>query len=112
MLIRKWSKIFVLAIPLLSLSPLSNAGWSSSTGEVTRVYSHNGNHVIRTTLTDPICAPGNYWWPANDPDAKDMFSLAITALTTGKKIGVAYDPADPDCRHGNSAKISYMYINR
>jgi hypothetical protein len=86
------------------------AGWATSSGEVTRVYSHNGSHVIRTTLTDNVCNAGNFWWPADDSDAKDMFALALSALMSDKKITVVYDPGNLDCKHGNSAKITHMSI--
>jgi len=105
-------KILSLAT-LLSITSIASAGWSSSDGEVTAVYSHDGDHVIRTTITDTVCNAGNFWWPAegdNANDAKDMFSLALTALASGKKIRVVYSPGDLVCNHGNSAKITHMVI--
>jgi len=102
-------KFIILAVSLL-YSTSSFAGWSTSTGEVTRVYSHNGAHVIRTTITDKVCTAGSFWWSADDSDAKDMFSLAMAALMSGKKIQVVYADNDLDCRHGNSAKITHMAL--
>ncbi len=103
------STALILSI-LFSLNAYAN--WSSSTGEVINVYSHDGSHVIRTTHTDNICGVGAFWWPADDPDAKDMFSLALAALMSGKKIAVVYSDTDPDCKYGNSAKITHMRIDK
>lgn len=100
----------IITVLLIIISGDVLAGWSTSTGEVTRVYSHNGAHVIRTTLTDDICSAGNFWWPADDSDAPDMFALALAALTANKKVQVVYSPTTPDCRHGESAKISHIVI--
>ena len=100
--------LLMMIIPSFAL-----AGWSTTGGEVTSVYSHNGAHVIRTTLTDNVCAPGAFWWPTgDDSDAKDMFSLALTALVSGKTIRVVYDPNNLDCQHGSSAKITHMVIHK
>ena len=100
----------ILCLLLMMSSSSLYAGWSSATGLVERVYSHNGSHVIRTTLTDNVCTPGNFWWPADDSDARDMFALALAALTAGKAIQVHYDTADLGCRHGNATKITHMLI--
>ncbi len=66
---------------LLTLIPSLAFAWTGA-GEVTAVYSHGGDHVIRTSITGNVCSPGAFWWPAGDEnaDAKDMFSLALTAL--------------------------------
>lgn len=101
------NKLLVL-ITFLSINV--HAGWTTSSGKVLSVYSHNGNHVIRTTLTDSVCQPGNYWWPKTDGDAQDMFSLALTAFVAGKEIRVQYDSSDLDCQYGNSAKVTHMVI--
>ena len=100
----------LLVLCILFFSTSSNAGWSTSSGEVLQVYSHNGAHVIRTTLTDNVCNAGAFWWPADDSDAKDMFSLALSALMAGKKIKVVYDPNNLECKHGNSVKITHMVL--
>ena len=102
-------KLLVVAI-LTMFSSSSFAGWSTTLGEVNRVYSHDGAHVIRTTITDDVCAPGAFWWPADDSDAKDMFALAMAALMSGKKIQVVYSESNLDCQHGNSAKITHMAL--
>ncbi len=108
----KMNKFICIASTIIALllSTSSYAGWSTSSGEVTRVYSHNGAHVIRTSLTDNACTAGHFWWPTDDTDAKDMFSLALSALMSGKKIQVLFDPNSLDCRHGGSAKITHMGI--
>lgn len=95
--------LFLMLIPSLAFA------WSG-TGEVTAVYSHAGDHVIRSTIASNACSSGAFWWPADGADAKDMFSLALTALVSGKKISVVYNSNDSECRHGNSAKISHMVI--
>ena len=100
----------IIGLLLAGMSTSATAGWSTSSGEVTKVYSHNGAHVIRTTLTDNVCTPGAFWWPADDSDAKDMFALALAALTSGKNIQVVYSDNDLDCRHGDSTKITHMVI--
>jgi hypothetical protein len=100
-------KRILCLVLMMSSSPLY-AGWSLTTGLVERVYSHNGSHVIRTTLTDNVCTHGNFWWPADDSDARDMFALALAALPAGKAIQVHYDTADLDCQHGKITKITHM----
>jgi hypothetical protein len=102
-------KLTILAMSLL-YSTNSFAGWSTSAGEVTKVYSHDGAHVIRTAITDDVCNAGSFWWPADDSDANDMFSLALAALMSGKNIQVVYDESDLNCNHGNSAKITHMAV--
>jgi hypothetical protein len=97
--------LFLMLMPSLAFA------WSG-TGEVTAVYSHNGDHVIRSTITSNACSSGAFWWPADDADAKDMFSLALAALVSGKKIGVVYNSNAPECRHGSSAKITHMVIHK
>jgi hypothetical protein len=104
-------KVIIVFILIMN-SAAAIAGWSSSTGTVTNVYSHNGSHVIRTTLTDNVCSAGAFWWPADDPDAKDMFALALAALMSDKKISVVYSDSNPDCQHGNSAKITHMLLRK
>ncbi len=101
-------KILITVLLLCSANAL--AGWSTSAGKVTRVYSHNGAHVIRTTIIDAVCSPGSFWWPADDADAKDMFALALSAFMAGKNITVVYDSGNLNCQHGNSAKITHMSI--
>jgi len=95
----------VLSTPVL-------AQWSTASGEVTSVYSHDGAHVIRTTITDNVCTPGGFWWPADDSDANDMFSLALAALMAGKKVKVVYDPNNLNCLYGGSTKVTHLVIFR
>ncbi|MCW8827174.1 MAG: hypothetical protein OQK78_12210, partial [Gammaproteobacteria bacterium] len=87
----------IISLLLFLVAEISFAGWSRTTGEVTRVYSHNGAHVIRTTIEDDVCTLGNFWWPADDPDAKDMLSISLAALMSGKKINVVYNPSNLNC---------------
>lgn len=98
----------ITVILLMLFSKNGFSGWSLSSGVVTRVYSHYGAHVIRTSLTDNVCTPGGFWWPADSPDAKDMFALATSALLADKKIQVVYNPDALDCQYGGSAKITHM----
>jgi hypothetical protein len=74
------------------------------------VWFHIMAHVIRTTLTDSVCTAGGFWRPADDPDAKDMFSLALSALMSDKKISVVYDPNNLNCQHGGSTLITHLRI--
>jgi hypothetical protein len=82
-------RILSVAALLLVAYPAS-AGWTG-TGDVTNVWSHDGSHYIQTSITDNPCGtPGKFWWPASDPDAKDMFAMSLTALTAGKPVSVYY----------------------
>lgn len=98
------------AIAVIStVSPLAFA-WSGY-GLVDRAWSHDGSHFIQTDLTDNPCGTaGKFWWEVSDPDAKDMFALALTALATDKQISVAY-PSTPNCLYGG-ALVTAMVIAR
>lgn len=104
----------LIGITLLGfLSASSYAGWTTSSGEVTSVYSHDGANVIRTAITDNVCTAGGFWWPADSTeDSKNMFAIALAALMSDKKIKVVYDENAPECQHGGSAKITHMVINK
>ena len=102
------NKILLSILFLVSVN--ATAGWSTSSGVVTKAYSNHGSHVIRTTITDDVCPPGHFWWPADDSDAKDMFALALAAFMAGKKVSVVYDKSALSCAHGDSAKITHMVI--
>jgi hypothetical protein len=91
-------KKFFLVFLFNSVS-LQAFAWTSS-GKVTEVMSHNGVHIVHTTITDGSCsAPGMFFWPADEasePDAKDMLSIALAALMGDKFIRMADTGAD-DC---------------
>lgn len=75
--------IFVLLI----MSSGAFAGWTSEYGTIEEVISHNGYHLIKTNIPSVTCGGnGNFWWPANDPDAKDMLAIALAAFMSGKKL--------------------------
>ena len=95
---------------LISFAVSSHAGWSAQ-GEVTRVISHDSAHVLRTTVSDDPCGDsGDFWWLADDLDAKDMLSIALSAFMSGKKIRVVYSDSNPDCQYGGSAKVTHLSI--
>lgn len=88
----------ILLVVFLTVSTSSFAGWTSA-GTLSRVYSHDGYHVIATTLIDNPCGtPGKFWWPADDSDAKDMLAISLTALMAQKNILVLYDENTIECR--------------
>lgn len=91
----------IVSISLLGSLPtalLAASVWSTASGTVSAVYSHNGFHFIQTSIADAPCgAAGKFWWPTSDADAKDMFALALTAFVAGKRVNVAHDAAAPNC---------------
>ena len=91
---------------LLAALPATSFGtatWTPTSGMVTAVYSHDGTHVIQTTIVDAACgAAGRFWWPASDSDAKDMFALALSAFVAGKQVRVVQDAATPSCSNGGN----------
>jgi len=89
----------ILAL-LISILPAVSFGAQTWTalGTITSVYSHNGQHVIETSIADAPCgAAGKFWWPTSDSDAKDMFAMALAAYVAGKRIRVVHDPAATSC---------------
>ena len=98
--------LIALGIPALAL-----AGWTAG-GLVNNVYSHNGSHIIDTTIPDAPCGTaGRFWWSETYPDAKYMFALATTALVAQKPISVVHDPASPNCLFGGQL-ATHMVITR
>jgi len=80
----------VFALLPLCYSQTASSAWTP-TGYVNNVWSHDGYHLIDTTITDNPCGmAGRFWWHANDADAKDMFALAVTAVASNKQISVGY----------------------
>ena len=83
------------------------AGWSG-TGEVTDIYSHNGYHIVDTTIADNPCGrAGRFYWPTSDGDAKDMLSLALAAMMSQKSVSVAYDENGPACNWGGAISTHF-----
>lgn len=98
---------FVLTC-LLACAPA--AAFSAQTwtalGTVTAMYSHNGSHIIETSIADAACgSAGKFWWPTSDSDAKDMFALALSAYIAGKRIRVVHDPAATSCNSGGNLAL-------
>lgn len=92
----------VLAL-ILCIAPSISSGADTWTnlGTITAIYSHNGSHIVETTITDGPCgSAGKFWWPTLDTDAKDMFAMALSAFVAGKRIRVVHDPATLNCSNG------------
>ncbi|WP_444939937.1 hypothetical protein ACJJI3_12535 [Microbulbifer sp. ZKSA004] len=105
----KFSRLLIV-VSVLFLSKNTYAGWTTE-GVVEQVISHNGLHLIHTTISDTTCAStGKFWWPADDSDAKDMLSIALAALMSGKKVTLVHDTDTPDCRLDNFNKATHMSI--
>ena len=108
MSIRKVSTTLVGVAALLA-GNLLHAGWTA-TGSVTTVWSHNGYHFIMTTIpVNPCGSGGKFFWLASDPDAKDMFAMALTALAANKPVNVYYDSTN--CSSGGQ-EVSLMSISQ
>ena len=87
----------VLIIFILLSSVYSFAGWTGI-GKVEGIYSHNGYHVVVTTIIDNPCGTaGKFYWPITDPDAKDMLAIALTALTTEKNVRLFFNDSQTAC---------------
>lgn len=103
-------RYFLLALVLISCNVF--AQWSNTSGEVTDIYSNNGSIFLMTTITDGPCpAAGKFWWLITDPDSSIMMSLALTAFSTGNKIQVVYDQANPQCSYAGAA-ITHMRLHK
>src|SRR6266496_1497289 len=97
--------LMALGVPALALA------WTAG-GLVNNVYSHNGTHIIDTTILDAPCGTaGRFWWSETYPDAKYMFALATTALVAQKQISVVHDPTTPNCLFGGQL-ATHMVITR
>lgn len=94
---------------LLLLSNVARADWTGE-GVVNTTYSHGGTYFIYTTIADSPCGvAGRFYWSATSPDAKDMYAMALTAFTTGKKIAVHHYPSAPSCLY-TAQVVNLMYI--
>lgn len=94
---------------ILLIPALSFAGWSTTSGTITDIYSHDGSILLTTNIADGPCNAGYFWWPITDPDSQIMLSLALTSFSTGKKVMVVYDPETPECVFGFS-KITHLRL--
>ena len=89
-------KYALLTLTLL-ISTNCYAVWSNRS-TVVEIYSYNGKHFVETNISNNPCgAAGKFWWSADDSDAKEMFSLALSAFMTGKKIRVIFNELTPNC---------------
>ena len=89
----KLALIFILLIPSFAF-----AGWTSTSGKVTKIYSHDGLLLIDTDITDGACdIHGGFYWSTSDPDSQIMLSLALTSFSMGKKVVVVSDMTTPRC---------------
>ncbi|EAQ65508.1 hypothetical protein MED121_22592 [Marinomonas sp. MED121] len=98
---------FTLFFSSLFFSSQSLA-WTG-TGEITEVYSHDGLHIINTTINGTPCSR-QFYWPTSDPDAKDMFTLALAAFMGGKTISVHYSSLSCNAGIGNAVLITHLKI--
>jgi type 1 fimbria pilin len=98
-------------IALLLLVPsFAFAGWSTTSGKVTDIYSHDGIVLLTTEITDGPCdVHGGFWWPITDDDSQIMLSLALTSFSIGKKITVVFDSSTPNCTAAR-AQITHLRI--
>lgn len=94
-----------------SIAATISAGAWTTSAKVISVGSYDGTFRVETETTDntsAVCASSNgaYWWWANDPVSKEIYSMALAAYVSGKKIKVTYID---ECN--NSAKrIKYIVI--
>lgn len=103
----KRSYLFLLSV---AFSGMVNAGWTNP-GKIHEVMSHDGVHIIYTNMSDEACnSTGNFWWPADDPDAKDMLSIALAAFMSGKYVRVVHDAESPECIFGHINKATHIRI--
>jgi hypothetical protein len=93
----------------LFISPSVLSDWTL-TGGVTNVYSHDGYHFVQTAITDAPCGtPGKFLWPTSDPDAKDMFAIALAALVSGRPVRVYF--FGTNCSAGGQL-VTHMMIGQ
>ncbi|MCW8091871.1 hypothetical protein [Alteromonas sp. ASW11-130] len=98
-------KLYLIVFSLI-YSQYASSGWSSY-GEVTSVTSHNGLHLLHTTIQDSTCdGRGKFWWPTDDTDAKDMLSISLAALMSGKRVRLVHDNQNLQCRLGNQFNMA------
>ena len=98
-------------VVLLTLFPLiTYAAWTTTSGVIDIVYSHNGIIVIDTALPDNPCGKaGRFWWPTLGGDSAAMLSLSLAAHSTGRPIKVNYDSGNAECSY-SGAKITHLAI--
>lgn len=102
-----------LSFSVFTSDALSAGQWVGNTGEIESITSHNGDHIIQTTITDNVCGTeGKYWWKADDSDAKDMFALAMMAFASGKKLGVVRDPENTSECKWNGALVTHLRVDK
>lgn len=109
----KQARILAILFSALSFSAQLFA-WTGA-GEVKEIISHDGLHIINTTIADNPCSKPNlvsFYWPTSDPDAKDMFSLALSAFMSGNEISVHYSSANCHSGIGNAALITHLKIQK
>jgi hypothetical protein len=98
----------LVSVGALAVPFEARADWSGI-GTVSQIYSHNGYHFIITTIPDAPCGvAGRFWWPTNDPDAKDLFAMAMTALVADKVIQVYYNGIS--CESAGFELVTHMVI--
>lgn len=112
-MVKVMKKIFVFTI-VMCVSSLSFASKWSTVGSVNHVLSHDGYHIVITSINEGACDTlGKFYWPTSDADAKDMLSIALTALSTQMKVKFYYSEDVADCKFGNtSALATHMQISR
>ena len=94
--------IVILLIVFLHSPAFAAPAWTGW-GTVSEVYSSDGTHAIKTTISSAPCTySGKFWWPADDPDAQDMLSISLTALASGKRVRLVIDEEAPNCRFGGA----------
>ncbi|NOU52140.1 hypothetical protein HG263_16545 [Pseudoalteromonas sp. JBTF-M23] len=106
-----YKNLFVLM--LLIFPGVSQAGWTKGWGKITEIMSHDGKHIIYTTIEDKTCGgSGNFWWPTSDPDAKDMFALAMAAFMGEKEVMLVHRESvqDQECQFGHISKATHIRI--
>jgi len=101
---------FVVCLMLASTAIY--ARWSLTSGFVNQVYAHKENYVVESSITDNTCGhAGKFYWLTTDPEAKEMYAMALLALSTGKKIAVVYNETSPQCLYSGD-RITHMVIYR
>lgn len=101
----------IMLLSLLCLSGSSYADWTKNWGTITQVMSHDGIHVIYTTITDKTCSQtGNFWWPTSDPDAKDMYAMALAAFMANKEVLLVHSETNQECKFNHISKATHMRI--
>jgi hypothetical protein len=100
------NRLGITLIGSFAVLPVESFGvpmWTTATGNVTKIYSHEGRHFIKTGIADAPCGiAGYFWWPTSDIDAKDMFALALSAYLAGKRVRVVHDSAASNCDNGGN----------